>query len=34
MAKPVKMAFGLMARVGPRSHVLDGDPDPTWKGQF
>jgi len=27
-AIPIEMSFGLMTRVGPRNHVLDGGPDP------
>jgi len=23
--------FGLWARMGPRHHVLDGDPDAPWE---
>jgi len=34
MAEPIEMPFGLWTRVGPRNHVLDGDPDPHGKGQF
>jgi len=26
-AEPLEMPFGLWTRVGPRNHVLDGDPD-------
>ena len=25
-AEPIEMPFGLWARIGPRNHVLDGDP--------
>ena len=25
-AEPIEMPFGLETRVGPRNHVLDGDP--------
>ena len=31
-AAPIEMPFGLRTRVGPRNHVLDGDPDPPWEG--
>jgi len=27
MAEPIEMLFGLWTQVGPRNHVLDGDPD-------
>jgi len=27
MAEPIKMPFGLWARMGPRNHVLDGSPE-------
>jgi len=30
----LNMPFGLLTRVGPRNHVLDGGPDPHRKGQF
>jgi len=33
-AEPIKMPFGMWARVGPHNHVLDEDPDPQGKGQF
>ena len=34
-AKPIEMPFGLMTRVGPRYHVLDGGSDrPRGKGNF
>jgi len=26
-AEPIKMPFGLWARMGPRNHVLDGSPE-------
>ena len=26
--------FGMLTRVGPRKHVLDGDPDRHANGQF
>jgi len=28
MADPIEVPFGLRTHVGPRSHVLDGSPDP------
>jgi len=31
MAAPIEMPFGLRTRVGPRKHVLDGDPDPPMR---
>jgi len=31
-AEPIEMPFGLLARMGPRNHVLDGVPDPPWEG--
>jgi len=31
-AAPIEMPFGLMTRVGPGNHVLDGGPDPPWEG--
>ena len=34
MAHSIGMPFGLRTQVGPRYHVLDGDPDPHGKGQF
>ena len=33
-AEPIEMPFGLMTRVVPRYHLLDGGPDPPEKGQF
>jgi len=30
--EPIEMTFWLCARMGPRNHVLDGDPDPPWEG--
>ena len=30
--EPIKMSFGLWARVGPRNHVLDGGPNPPREG--
>jgi len=32
MAEPIEMPFGLMIRVGPGNHVLDGGPDPPREG--
>jgi len=32
MAAPIEMPFGLRTWVGPGNHVLDGGPDPPWKG--
>jgi len=34
MAEPIEMLFGLMTRVVPENHVLDGGPDPHGKGNF
>ena len=31
-AEPIEMPFGLRTRLGPRNHVLDGDPDPLGNG--
>jgi len=31
-AAPIELPFGLRTWVGPRNHVLDGGPDPPWKG--
>jgi len=31
-AEPIEMPFGFRSRVGPGNHVLDGGPDPPWKG--
>jgi len=31
-AEPIEMPFGLWTRVGLRNHVLDGGPDPLFKG--
>ena len=31
-AEPIEMPFGLLTRVGPRKHVLDGGPDPACEG--
>jgi len=28
MAQPIEMSFGIMTRVGPRNHVLDGNANP------
>ena len=33
-AEPIEMPFGLITRVGPRYHVLDGDPFLQGKGAF
>jgi len=30
----IEMPFELMTRVGPRYHVLDGDPIPQGRGNF
>ena len=32
MAELMVITFGLWAQTGPRNHVLDGGPDPPWKG--
>jgi len=32
MAELIKMLYGLWAGMGPRSHMLDGGPDPPWEG--
>ena len=32
MAKPIEMPFWMKTLVWPRSHVLDGGPDPPQKG--
>ena len=35
LAGPVEVMFGVWTRVGPRNHILDGDPDaPQGNGQF
>jgi len=34
MPDPIKMPFGMLSRVGPRNHVLDGVSDSHGKGQF
>jgi len=31
-AGPIKMPFGMLARVDPSNHVLDGGQDPPEKG--
>ena len=31
-AEPIEMPFGLRTPVGPRNHVLDEGPDPSWEG--
>ena len=34
-AEPIEMPFGLRTQVGPRNHVLDGDPgSPIGSGNF
>ena len=33
-AELIEMPFGLMTRVGPRYHVLDGDPIPQEEGEI
>ena len=33
-AESIEMPFGLMTQVGPRYHVLDGDPIPKGMGNF
>ena len=33
-AQPIEMPFALWAGVGSRNHVLDGNPDPSWKGEI
>ena len=30
--KPIEMPFGLWTPVGPRNHVLGGQPDPPKEG--
>jgi len=30
-AKPIEMASGVWARMGPRNHVIDASPDPPWE---
>jgi len=32
--EPIKMPLGLWAWVGPRNHVLDGNPDPHGRGNY
>jgi len=32
MAEPIDMPFGMMTRVGPGYHVLDGGPNPAGEG--
>jgi len=27
----IQMTFGLTTQIGPRNHVIDGDPDPPWE---
>jgi len=31
-AEPIKMQFRMWTQVGPRNHVLDGNPDPLREG--
>jgi len=31
-AEPIELPFWLRTWVGPGNHVLDGGPDPPWKG--
>jgi len=31
---PIEMPFGMLSRVDPRNHVLNGDTNPREKGQF
>jgi len=33
-AELIELPFGIMTRVSPRYHVLDGDPIPQGEGQF
>ena len=34
-AKPIEMPFSGLTHVGPRNHILDGNPDPpTGRGTF
>jgi len=33
-AATIEMSFGLMTRLGPENHVLDGVQIPHGKGQF
>ena len=33
-AEPIVMLLGILTRVRPGNHVLDGGPDPYAKGQF
>ena len=32
--EPIEIPFELRTRVGPGNHVLDGGPDPPWKGSI
>jgi len=32
--EPIEMPFGMLTRVGPTIHALDGSPDPQRKGPF
>ena len=34
MAKPIEMPFGMLTRVGPRNHVLDGSADGPGERHF
>jgi len=31
-ATPIEMPFGMLTRMDPRNHALDGDPDRSWAG--
>jgi len=33
-AEPIEVQFGLVTRMGPKSHVLDGGADPQGNGLF
>jgi len=33
-AEPIEMSFGFWAQMGPRNHVLNGNPDPHRNGQL
>jgi len=33
-AEPIEMPFGLLARMGPGNHVLDGVQIPMGRGNF
>ena len=30
--EPIEMPFGMLSRVDPRNHILDGGIDPRWEG--